>query len=297
MENVYQKLTKTIDESKIKCKEHMKNHISFKVDAIADYFITATTIEEIKNVLKIAKEENIQFYVLGNGSNVLFKNDFKGIVLQIKLEKIQVNENKLQIEAGVKNALVAKVAFDNSLTGFEFAAGIPGTIGGAIRMNAGAYGQEMKDIVREVTYLDFETLTIKTIDTNECQFSYRNSIFAGNKNIILSTVLLLKKGKQPEIEKKMKELLEARKEKQPLNYPSAGSTFKRGDDFITAKVIDECGLKGYRIGGAEVSKKHAGFIINKKNATAEDILQLINYVQTTVYEKTGKKIELEIEIV
>lgn len=298
MDDIYQKLTSTIDESKIKVNESMKKHTSFKVGGNAKYFITATQVEDIKSVLKIAKEEKIKLFILGNGSNVLFKEEeYNGIVLQIKLDDMQIENDRLIIEAGVKNAIIARKLLEKELSGFEFAAGIPGTIGGAIRMNAGAYGGEMKDIVISVTYLDYETLQIKEITNEECNFSYRHSAFCENKNVIISTTLKLQKSNKEEIETKMDEYMQSRKEKQPLEYPSAGSTFKRGKDFITAKLIDECGLKGYQIGGAQVSEKHAGFIINKNNATATDIIRLIEYVKKTVYEKTGNMIELEIEII
>lgn len=298
MESIYQKLTSTIDESKIKVNESMKKHTSFKAGGNAKYFITATQVEDVKSVLRLAKEENIKLFILGNGSNVLFKEEeYSGIVLQIKLDNMQIENNKVIVEAGVKNAIVARKLLEQELSGFEFAAGIPGTIGGAIRMNAGAYGGEIKDIVESVTYLDYETLEIKEITNKECDFSYRHSIFCQNKNVIISTTLKLQKGNKEEIETKMNEYMQSRKEKQPLEYPSAGSTFKRGKDFITAKLIDECGLKGYKIGGAQVSEKHAGFIINKQNATATDIIELIEYVKKTVYEKTGNDISLEIEII
>lgn len=298
MDDIYQKLTSTIDESKIKVNESMKKHTSFKVGGNAKYFITATQVEDIKSVLKIAKEEKIKLFILGNGSNVLFKEEeYNGIVLQIKLDDMQIENDRLIIEAGVKNAIIARKLLEKELSGFEFAAGIPGTIGGAIRMNAGAYGGEMKDIVISVIYLDYETLQIKEITNEECNFSYRYSAFCENKNVIISTTLKLQKSNKEEIETKMDEYMQSRKEKQPLEYPSAGSTFKRGKDFITAKLIDECGLKGYQIGGAQVSEKHAGFIINKNNATATDIIRLIEYVKKTVYEKTGNMIELEIEII
>lgn len=298
MDDIYQKLTSTIDESKIKVNESMKKHTSFKVGGNAKYFITATHVEDIKSVLKLAKEEKIKLFILGNGSNVLFKEEeYNGIVLQVKLDNMKIENNIITVEAGVKNAIIARKLLEEELSGFEFAAGIPGTIGGAIRMNAGAYGGEMKDIVTSVTYLDYETLQIKEITNEECNFSYRHSIFCENKNVIVSTTLKLQKSNKTEIETKMNEYIESRKEKQPLEYPSAGSTFKRGKDFITAKLIDECGLKGYKIGGAQVSEKHAGFIINKQNATATDIIELIEYIKKTVYEKTGNMIELEIEII
>lgn len=298
MDDIDQKLTSTIDESKIKVNESMKKHTSFKVGGNAKYFITATQVEDIKNVLKLAKEENIKIFILGNGSNVLFKEEeYNGIVLQVKLDNMKIENNIIAVDAGVKNAIIARKLLETELSGFEFAAGIPGTIGGAIRMNAGAYGGEMKDIVISVTYLDYETLQIKEITNEECNFSYRHSIFGENKNVIISTTLKLQKSNKEEIETKMDEYMQSRKEKQPLEYPSAGSTFKRGKDFMTAKLIDECGLKGYTIGGAQISEKHAGFIINKENATATDIIKLIEHVKRTVYEKTGKDIELEIEII
>lgn len=234
--------------------------------------------------------------LFGNGTNLLVKDEgFRGIVLQIKLENIEIDGTCVTVQSGVKNAVLSKRLVNNELTGFEFASGIPGTIGGAIKMNAGAYGSEMKDIVKEVTFLD-EDGEIHTINNQECEFSYRHSRFFKEKVVILETKLELQKGNKQEIENKVKELLVQRKEKQPLEYPNAGSTFKRGENYITAKLIDECGLKGYSIGGAQVSEKHAGFIINKENATSSDILNLIEYVQKKVKEKTGENIQLEIEV-
>ncbi len=298
MDGIYEQLITTIDKSAIKTNEDMSKYTSFKTGGKARLLVKANKIEVIKNVIKITKENNISLLVLGNGSNILFRDgNYDGIVLKVELDKIEIDEEKAIIEAGVKNAIVARKLLDRGLTGFEFAAGIPGTIGGAIRMNAGAYGGEMKDIVESVTYIDYDTLEIKQITNNDCIFSYRHSVFCTNKNVIISATLKLSKGNKEKIEAKMIEYANSRKEKQPLEYPSAGSTFKRGKDFITAKLIDECGLKGYQIGGAQVSEKHAGFIINKENSTANDILQLIEYVQKTVYEKTGKNIQLEIEII
>ena len=182
------------------------------------------------------------------------------------------------------------------IEGLEFAAGIPGTIGGAVRMNAGAHGSEMKDVIKTVTYIN-RNGSIHKIDNKDAQFEYRKSIFCENDSVIVEAELELKKGKKEEIQSKMQEYFNYRKEKQPIEYPSAGSTFKRGTDFITAKLIDECGLKGYQIGGAQISEKHAGFIINKKEATAKDVEKLIEYTKEKVYEKFGKKIETEIEII
>ena len=298
MDSIYKELTTIIEESKIKTNEDMSKHTSFKAGGKAKFYIKAKTVEDVINTVKISKENNIPIVVLGNGSNILFKDkEFNGVVLKIELDTLKIEENIITAEAGVKNAILGRKALDNNLQGFEFAAGIPGTIGGAIRLNAGAYGGEIKDIVQDVEYLDYEDLKIKKITNKECNFEYRHSVFCENKNIILSATFKLENGIKEEIANRMNEFAKSRKEKQPLEYPSAGSTFKRGTDFITAKLIDECGLKGYQIGGAQVSEKHAGFIINKENATAKDIIDLVEYVKKTVKEKTGKSIDLEVEII
>ena len=298
MQEIYKQLIESgIDEKNILLDEPMSLHTSFKTGGKADLFVKAYLVEEIKSVLTIASKNNIPIFVLGNGTNLLVRDEgFRGIVLQVRIENIEIDGLNVIVGAGVKNAVLSKKLIDNSLTGFEFASGIPGTIGGAIKMNAGAYGGEIKDIVSEVTYLDYEG-NIHTINNSECEFEYRHSRFFRDKAIILQVKLRLENGNKSEIENKVKELLDQRKEKQPLEYPNAGSTFKRGDGFITAKLIDECGLKGYSIGGAEVSEKHAGFIVNKNNATTKDILELIELVKTKVKEKTGNNIELEVEII
>lgn len=298
MQEIYKQLIENeINKENILLDEPMSMHTSFKTGGKADIFVKAYSVEEIKSVLKVLKENSIPLFVLGNGTNLLVKDEgFRGIILQVKLEDIKIDGTEVIVQSGVKNAVLSRKLIDNSLTGFEFASGIPGTIGGAIKMNAGAYGSEMKDIVTEVTYLDYNG-NIHTINNSECEFSYRHSRFFNEKAIILEVKLNLQYGNKEEIENKVKELLKQRKEKQPLEYPNAGSTFKRGENYITAKLIDECGLKGYNIGGAQVSEKHAGFIVNKNNATSSDILKLIEYVQKCVKEKTGKEIKLEIEII
>ena len=298
MDRIYNALIENgIDKENILLDELMSKHTSFKVGGPADIFVKAYSIEEIKSVLKVVKENNIPLFILGNGTNLLVKDEgFRGIVLQVKLEDIKINETEVVVGSGVKNGVLSKKLIDNSLTGFEFASGIPGTIGGAIKMNAGAYGSEMKDIVLSVIYLDYDG-NVYTINNSECDFSYRHSRFFNEKGIILEVKLKLELGNKDEIENKVKELMLQRKEKQPLEYPNAGSTFKRGEGYITAKLIDECGLKGSTIGGAQVSEKHAGFIVNKEIATAKDILELIEYVQKVVKEKTGENIKLEIEII
>lgn len=270
-------------------------------------------------------EQSLPITIVGNGTNLLVKDGgIRGLVIKyiannysiVDSNNANIEENQskttnlglsqankedenyfVTVSSGMTNALLAKILLDNSLSGFEFAGGIPGTIGGAIYMNAGAYGAEMQNIVVSTKYLDLNTYEIKTIANNEHNFEYRKSIFQNLNTVILETTLKLQKGNKEEIKAKMQEYAEKRKATQPLDKPSAGSTFKRGTDFITAKLIDESGLKGYSIGGAQVSEKHAGFIINKGNATAKDIINLINYVKEKVYEKFGKTIEEEVRII
>ncbi len=286
-----------LPQENIKYNELMKNHTSFKIGGPAECFIKAQKIEEVQEILKLVKENKIPLKIIGNGSNLLVKDEgVKGIVLKIDIKKIEIQENNVTVGSGLKLGELAQKLLREELAGFEFAAGIPGTIGGAIRMNAGAHGSEMKDVVKTVTYMD-RNGEIHKIKNEEAKFEYRNSRFSKEDNIILETELELEKGNKEEIQAKMTEYANFRKEKQPIEYPSAGSTFKRGSDFITAKLIDECGLKGYQIGGAQISEKHAGFIINKENATAEDVIKLIEYTKEQVYNKFGKKIELEVEII
>ena len=291
-------IEKVISKDKIYINEPMSKHTSFKIGGPAEIFIKVNEIKDLQSVLKISKENNIPITVIGNGSNVLVSDEgIKGIVVKIELEKIEIEENEiLKVGSGVKLAFLAQKCLKEELEGFEFASGIPGTIGGAIRMNAGAHGSEMKDIVKNITYMTRDG-KIQVISNEEAKFEYRTSIFAQKDYIILEVEMQLRKGNSEEIKGKMDEYAKYRKEKQPIEYPSAGSTFKRGNDFITAKLIDECGLKGYQIGGAQISEKHAGFIINKGSATAEDVKQLMKYVEEQVYNKFGKKIEAEIEII
>ena len=282
--------------------EPMKKYTSFKIGGPAECLIKIQSVEELKNVLKIANENNIKITVIGNGSNVLVLDEgISGITLIIKIEGISfknVENNKVivSIGAGEKVSKIGKIFLNNSLSGFEEISGIPGSIGGATRMNAGAHGKEMKDIIKNVTCVDYFG-NEKIFSNEDMKFGYRKSILKEEKYIVTKVEIELEKGKTEEIKAKMDEYAKFRKEKQPLESPSAGSTFKRGEDFITSKLIDEAGLKGLRIGYAEVSEKHAGFIINKGNAKAKDVLELVNKVKEEVYKKFQKKIELEIEII
>ena len=279
--------------------EPMKKYTSFKIGGPAECLIKIQSVEELKNVLKIANENNIKITVIGNGSNVLVLDEgISGLTLIIKIEGISfknVENNKVivSIGAGEKVSKIGKIFLNNSLSGFEEISGIPGSIGGATRMNAGAHGKEMKDIIKNVTCVDYFG-NEKIFSNEDMKFGYRKSILKEEKYIVTKVEIELEKGKTEEIKAKMDEYAKFRKEKQPLESPSAGSTFKRGEDFITSKLIDEAGLKGLRIGDAEVSEKHAGFIINKGNAKAKDVLELVNKVKEEVYNKFQKKIELDI---
>ena len=281
--------------------EPMSKHTTFKVGGPAECYIKIDNIQDLRHILKLSKQENIPLTVLGNGSNVLvLDGGIKGIVLNIRFNKIEMmNLDKkifANVGAGVKVSVFGHLLVKNAITGFEELSGIPGTIGGAVRMNAGAHGKEFKDIISTVTCMDYNG-NVHQFDNEEMQFEYRRSILKDKQYIILEAHMEFRKGNKEDIKEKMEEYSTYRREKQPIEYPSAGSTFKRGTDYITAKLIDEAGLKGYSIGGAEVSSKHAGFIINKGNATAKDILELIEYVKYNIEKKYNKKIELEIEII
>lgn len=294
-------LKEKIDAKDILQNEPMSKHTTFKIGGNADLLIKVHNIEQIKFVLNIARDNNIPIFILGNGSNLLVKDKgIRGITLKPELKDIKIERKDKQVYvtvgAGNKMPEIAGRLLREEITGFEFAAGIPGTIGGFVRMNAGAYGSEARDIVTETTILTYDG-NIKKIVGEEHHFEYRKSAFLNMKIIILDTKLKLSYGKKDEIQELMEKYRKSRFEKQPIEFPSAGSTFKRGNDFISAKLIDECGLKGYSIGGAMVSKKHAGFIVNTGNANAGDILELIDYVKKVVLENTGKELKLEIEIV
>ena len=280
--------------------EPMSKHTTFKVGGPAECYIKIDDIQDLRHILRFAKQNEIPITILGNGSNVLvLDGGIKGIVLNIRFNKIEMmNLDKkifANVGAGVKISVFGHLLLKNAITGLEELSGIPGTIGGAVRMNAGAHGKEFKDIVSTVTCMDYDG-NIHQFENEDMHFEYRRTMLKDKPYIVLEVHMEFQKGEEKDIKEKMEEYATYRKEKQPIEYPSAGSTFKRGTDFITAKLIDEAGLKGYSIGGAEVSSKHAGFIINKGDATAKDILELIEYVKHEVEEKFDKKIELEIEI-
>lgn len=275
----------------------MYKHTTFKIGGPADFYVIVKTKEELKSILNFTDKNLINITVLGNGSNVLVKDKgIRGITVKICNNDIFIKDNLVIVSAGVLNSILASFLKKSGLSGYEFASGIPGTVGGAIKMNAGAHGSQMADIVYDVTCLD-KFGNEKILLNEELKFSYRHSVFQDNNDIITSVRFKFEKDKIENIEKKMKGFANYRKEKQPINIPNAGSTFKRGEDFITAKLIDECGLKGYKIGGAKISELHAGFIVNEDKATADDVIKLIEYVKMVVKEKFNKKIETEIEII
>lgn len=295
--DIYNELLKIIPKENILVDEPMKNHTSFKIGGKADFFVTAKTIDEIKGILNLAKKENIKITVIGNGTNILVKDGgIRGIALKLDFKNFSKEKNIYTVGASVPMAYVAKKAEEDGLAGLEFACGIPGSIGGAIRMNAGAYGGEIKDVVVQTTYIDYNG-EIHTINNQEHEFDYRTSIFKKIGAIIVETQIALKEGNSKQIKEKMAENMNSRAEKQPVDMPSAGSTFKRGNGFVTAKLIDDAGLKGANIGGAQISTKHAGFIVNANNATAQDVLKLIDKVKKTLKEKFNVEVEEEIIVV
>ena len=300
---IEKELTEVLGRANVLIDEPMSKHTSFKVGGKADYFVKVTSVEELKKVFKISKKYNIKYRIVGNGTNILVKDGgIRGIVIKLDLHDFKIkrtannDEVVITVDSGMTLATLASICLKEEISGAEFLGGIPGTVGGAIIMNAGAFGSEMKDIVVKSKVID-ETGKIKTLSLDEHEFGYRKSSILKNKYIVLDTVLKLKKGTKDQIEALMKGYSDFRKEKQPIEYPSAGSTFKRKDEYITAKLIDEAGLKGYSIGDAQVSEKHAGFIINKGKATASDILELIDFIKERIKEKFNIDIELEIMVI
>lgn len=298
-QNFIDELNKIVGEFNIRFQEPMAKHTTFQIGGPAQIFVTPQTTEEIGQVLQLCKAVKMPFFVLGRGSNLLVSDaGMDGVVLQLydNYSNFSIDGNQIKAQAGAMLSRLGYAIKEASLTGFEFAAGIPGTLGGAVVMNAGAYGGEMKDIITAVQLMDEDgNLLEKTCE--EMAFSYRHSILAEQNFIVLGATLSLEKGDKKIIEEKMKELAAARKIKQPLEYPSAGSTFKRPEGYFAGKLIMDAGLRGYQVGGAQVSEKHCGFVINKGNATAADVLQLVTDVKRKVYEKFQVELEPEVRLV
>lgn len=284
----------------IECRkdEPMKKHTTFRIGGPARFFYVPKNIEELKLIIQYCKNEKLKYMIIGNGSNMLFLDDgFDGAVICVgsSMGNINVDNISIYAEAGALLSKVASSARDAGLTGMEFAAGIPGTIGGAIVMNAGAYGGEMKDIVSFVDILEADG-NLRRYSNEEMQFGYRRSIVDADK-VVVGVGLKLACGNIDDINARMDELKTARVSKQPLEFPSAGSTFKRPEGYFAGKLIDDCGLRGYRVGGAMVSEKHCGFVINYDNATAKDVLKLIDDVKNKVYDEYNVLLEPEVRIV
>lgn len=282
--------------------EPMASHTSFKIGGPADVFVTCDDAESLRSALRFVCENDIAHYVLGNGSNVLVSDKgYRGVVLRLGKEfsEVELCEDGVTIRAGsaVLLSRISAFAASHALSGMEFAAGIPGSLGGALYMNAGAYGGEMKDVVTRVTLLSQDGKTMYTASGDEMEFSYRHSRAEEDGSIVLGAELLLVQGNKDEIKARIAELAEKRSGKQPLNYPSAGSTFKRPVGGYAAALIDAAGLKGLSVGGAQVSEKHAGFVINTGSATCEDVLQLMDMVKDKVFDLSGIELEPEVRII
>jgi UDP-N-acetylmuramate dehydrogenase len=296
---IKKELNNLIDSKNIQYNEPMKNHTSFKVGGPADVFISPSTIEELSSLVRLFSVNKIQFIVLGNGSNLIIKDGgLRGGVISLNNFKevfMDESENLLYCDCGARLSVVANEALKNNRKGMEFASGIPGTIGGAVTMNAGAYGPEMKDVLEYAVVMNTNG-EIFRLTNKEMEFSYRHSTIQTNNYIVLAAAFRLETGNPVDIKKRMDELNARRSDKQPLEFPSAGSTFKRPEGHFAAKLIEDCGLKGMQIGGAMISEKHSGFVINYDNSTAADILTLISEVQRLVFEKFGITLETEVKI-
>ena len=294
---LYNELLKIMSEEQVKTEEPMKNHTTFRVGGPAEFFVMPRTAEEVKKVIDLCRRESFPYYIIGNGSNLLVSDQgYRGVVLQIykEMSYIEVEENVVVAQAGALLSAIANKALENGLTGFEFAAGIPGTLGGACVMNAGAYGGEMKDVLEEVTVLTEEG-EVFTIPKENLELGYRTSIIARKGYTVLEARIQLRGGEKEAIKSLMEELKDKRVSKQPLEYPSAGSTFKRPEGYFAGKLIQDAGLRGFSVGGAQVSEKHCGFVINRENATAADVAELMRQVSARVEEEFGVKLEPEVK--
>lgn len=298
-QNLMNELYRIVGEDNVRLNEPMSKHTTFRIGGPADYLVDPMDTEELSQVVALCRAEKAPFFILGHGSNILVSDKgISGVVIRLykNYSKFLIDGETVKAEAGVMLNKLGQVIRDAGLTGFEFAAGIPGTLGGAVMMNAGAYGGEMKDIVESVSLMDHDGNLIKK-SGDEMDFSYRHSIVEDENLIVLGAVLRLQKGDVKAISDRMQELAIARKTKQPLEFPSAGSTFKRPEGYYAGKLIMDAGLAGYCVGGAQVSEKHCGFVINKGSASAEDVLRLIDDVKRTVYEKFLVELEPEVRIV
>lgn len=290
-------LYNVVDAAKIQKDEPMKKHTTFRIGGPADYFIMPSNEKELAEAVRVCRKFLIPIYIVGNGSNLLVSDQgYEGVIIQIykQMNRVEITENEIHAQAGALLSMIANRAMEAELTGFEFAAGIPGTLGGACVMNAGAYGGEMKDVLETVTVLTRDG-DVKTLTKDELELGYRTSVIAKKDYIVLSAVIRLENGRKEEIKAVMDDLKEKRITKQPLEYPSAGSTFKRPEGYFAGKLIQDAGLRGFQVGGAQVSEKHCGFVVNKDQATAADVMNLMNQVSDKVYEMSGVRLEPEVK--
>ena len=296
-QSFYDKLNNVIGKDSILIDEPMSRHTTFRVGGPADFFVTPKVKEEVRDVIRICKEAGMPYYIIGNGSNLLVSDaGYRGVIVQIykEMNEVKAEGDLVKAQAGALLSGIAAKALGAELSGFEFASGIPGTIGGACVMNAGAYGGEMKDVLESVTALTGEGKIIE-LGRNELELGYRTSVIAKKGYIVLGAVLKLERGDGEKIKTYMDELKEKRVTKQPLEYPSAGSTFKRPEGYFAGKLIEDAGLRGFQVGGAQVSEKHCGFVINRDHATAADIMELMRQVQIRVKENYGVDLEPEVK--
>ena len=296
-EEIKQKFCREFGSDRVLLEEPMKRHTTFRIGGPAEVFVMPGNLEEVQRILEICRTEDLPYFILGNGSNLLVSDKgYQGVVVQLyrNFGQIRVEDSRIHAQAGALLSGIAAAAREASLTGFEFAGGIPGTLGGAVVMNAGAYDGEMKDVLKEVTVLTPEG-GVLTLQADELHMGYRTSVIKEAGYIVLEAVISLEKGDQEEIRSRMQELAGMRTSKQPLSYPSAGSTFKRPEGYFAGKLIMDSGLRGYQVGGAQVSEKHCGFVINTGNATAKDVTTLMSDVQRIVMEKFGVKLEPEVK--
>ncbi len=296
-QRLYERLISVISEERVLLSESMKKHTTFRIGGPADYFLMPQSEKEAVDAVAVCREERVPYSIVGNGSNLLVSDSgYRGVVIQLykEMSRVQVEGTHIYAQAGASLAKIAAAAMEAGLAGFEFAAGIPGTLGGACVMNAGAYGGEMKDVLVNVTVLD-ESGSIKKLVGSELELGYRTSIIAKKGYIVLNAEIELKRGNLDEIRCLMNELRDKRVSKQPLEYPSAGSTFKRPEGYFAGKLIQDAGLRGFRVGDAMVSEKHCGFVINAGEATAAEVDSLMKQVSERVQAQFGVALEPEVK--
>lgn len=297
--NVINLLEKKINREYIIEDEMMNKHTTFKVGGPADLYVIPRSEEELVYAIEVCKSENVPYYVIGNGSNLIVTDKgFRGVIIEVyrQMSDITVEGNCITAYAGALLSKIANTALEHGLTGLEFAHGIPGALGGAVTMNAGAYDGEMKQVLESATVID-DKGQVRTLSSDELELEYRKSIISRLGYTVIKATMRLEDGDKEAISAKMKDLMQRRRDKQPLEYPSAGSTFKRPVGHFAGKLIMDAGLRGYQLGGAQVSEKHCGFVINKDHATCQDILDLIHYIQEEVKSKFDVQIEPEVKMI